>query len=198
MFNINSIFGRCVLALAFLTGSATAVAGPTYHVNVDSARQKTQDGYLILSFLNTSTAAPATARVSNWSGSFLGTGMSYGDDADVSVDFATRMLTLVAGTNGYLFDVNFGGLFGFDVTFDTENVAAETNFGVALSDAEGNYAGGGDVANIVLGTSGPAQLSVNADYASITPAASAVPEPAELALVLTGLGLMGLMRRRRS
>lgn len=194
MFNIQSILGRCVLALAFLTGSAAAVAGPTYHVDIDSASQA-GDGYLILTFLNSAPQpALASATITNWSGAFLGTGAPYNEAA---IDFANEVLTVAAGTNGYLFDVSFGGAFGFDVSFDSDNVAFETIFGAALADAEGNYVGDGDLANIVLGTSGPAQVSANAAYASVTEQVADVPEPAEWALMLTGLGLMGFSLRRR-
>lgn len=197
MFKMTSLLSRCVLALACLSGSAAALAGPTYHVNVDSASQGSGDGYLVLSFLNLDPQPSVTATVTNWTGAFAGTGMAYNDAV---VDFGSHTLTLVGGTNGYIFDVDFGGMFGFDVSFDTENPAYETNFGVALSDLDGNYATGGDIASIVLGTGGPVQISANAAYASVTPAAvgADVPEPAELALVMTGLGLMGLMRRRRA
>jgi hypothetical protein len=197
MFKMTSLLSRCVLALACLGGSAAALAGPTYHVNVDSASQGSSAGYLALSFLNVDPLGSVTATVTNWTGAFAGTGTAYND---ATVDFGNHTLTLVGGTNGYLFDVGFGGMFGFDVSFDADNAAYETNFGVALSDLDGNYVGGGDLASIVLGTSGPVQVSANAAYASVTPAAvgADVPEPAELALVMTGLGLMGVMRRRRA
>jgi hypothetical protein len=197
MFKMTSLLSRCVLALACLGGSAAALAGPTYHVNVDSTSQGNAAGYLALSFLSLDPQSPLTATVSNWTGAFAGTGIAYNDAA---ADFGSHMLTIGAGTNGYLFDVGFGGMFGFDVSFDGDNAAYETSFGVALSDLDGNYATGGDVANIVLGTSGPVQISANAAYASVTPAAvgADVPEPADWALVMTGLGLMGFSLRRRS
>lgn len=196
MFKMTSLLSRCVLALACLTGSAAALAGPTYHVNVDSASEGTGDGLLVLTFLNVDPMQSVTATVTNWTGAFAGTGTAYNDAA---IDFGSHTLTLVGGTNGYLFDVDFGGMFGFDVSFNSDNAAYETNFGVALSDLEGNYAGGGDIASIVLGTSGPVQVSTNVAYASVTPAAAGadVPEPADWALVMTGLGLMGFSLRRR-
>jgi hypothetical protein len=196
MFKMTSLLSRCVLALACLGGSAAALAGPTYHVNVNSASQGTGDGYLVLSFLNEDPMPSVTATVTNWTGAFAGTGVAYNN---ATVDFGSHTLTVVGGTNGYLFDVDFGGMFGFDVSFDTENPAYETNFGVALSDLDGNYATGGDVASIVLGTAGPVRISANASYASVTPAAvgTDVPEPADWALVMTGLGLMGFSLRRR-
>jgi len=196
MFKMTSLLSRCVLALACLGGSAAALAGPTYHVNVNSASQGTGDGYLVLSFLNEDPMPSVTATVTNWTGAFAGTGMAYNN---ATVDFGSHTLTLVGGTNGYLFDVDFGGMFGFDVSFDTENPAYETNFGVALSDLDGNYASGGDVASIVLGTGSPVQISANASYASVTPAAigADVPEPADWALMMSGLGLMGFALRRR-
>lgn len=195
MFKMTSLLSRCVLALACLGGSAAALAGPTYHVNVNSASQGTGDGYLVLTFLNVDPTPSVTATVTNWSG-FAGTGTAYND---ATINVGSHTLTLVGGTNGYLFDVAFGGMFGFDVSFDTVNPDYETNFGVALSDLDGNYAGDGDIASIVLGTSGPLQVNANPTYASVTPAAvgTDVPEPADWALVMTGLGLMGFSLRRR-
>ena len=194
MTTLTSIFLRWILALGLLAGRAGAMAGPTYHVDVDSASLGTDKGYLALSFLGFDLAGTATATVSNWQGDFAGTGVAYGNAA---VDFGTRLLTITSAQEGFLFDVAFGKTFSFDVSFDVDTVPFESAFGIALSDLEGNYATGGDLASIVLSPDAPIRLAaVNADFVTIGETA-AVPEPSTLLSLFTGIGLLGFTLRRR-
>lgn len=193
MFKIISLFSRWLLALAFLTGSAAAVAGPTYHVDVDGS-SLTGAGYLILDFLGVDPSASATATVTNWSGSFLGTGNAYND---ATIDFTAQTLSLTSGTNGYLFDVALGGSFGFDVSFDLDSIGAASIFGVALADGNGDYLTGDDLVDITVAPQMETTFAANADYANVTPTSAAVPEPSTLLSLFTGIGLMGFSLRRR-
>jgi hypothetical protein len=193
MFKMNSLVSRCVLALAVLTGSAAAVAGPTYHVDIDGT-STTGNGYLVLSFLSFDPSGAAHATVTNWSG-FGGTGSAYND---ATLDLATRTLGLASGANGYFFDAVFGSShFGFDVRFDVDTVPVVATFGAALSDLDGNYLGNGDLVDITLAPDQPVQVTADAAYASVAAVSAAVPEPSALLSMVTGLGLLGLSLRRR-
>lgn len=195
MKSFTSILSRSLLALALAAGSAAAVAGPTYHVDVDTSTQAGNNGGLFLSFLSYQAGGVGTATVNHWTGNFAGTGMSING---ATVDYTSRVLNIGSDFDGYLFDVGFGGHFGFDVTFDIDVDMFGGSFGVALTDSNQDFITGANVADINFEADQPVQVSTNAAYATVEAAAADVPEPASLALMLGGAGLLGFMRRRRA
>lgn len=194
MFKFNSILSRSLLALALAAGSAAAIAGPTYHVDINTSSQAGTNGGLLLSFLGLDNS-DAVATIDHWSGSFLGDGMAIND---ALVNYDAGSLRIASGYNAYVFDVAFGGNFGFDVTFDLDAGPVGSTFGVALTDDMYDYITD-DIVSIAFQQDQPVSVTANATYASVTPAAvdADVPEPADWALVMSGLGLMGFALRRR-
>jgi len=196
MFKLNSILTRAMLALALVTGSAAAVAGPVYHVDVDTAAQGNGNGGLLLSFTSLA-GGTANAVVTNWTGAFLNTGTGFNG---TEANFDTDMLALSNDFGAYLFDVAFGGHFGFDVSFDID-VAGDVGsaFAVSLADDQMNPVSD-DLVTIAFEPGQQVSATAVAPFATVTPAAvgADVPEPADWALVMSGLGLMGFALRRRT
>jgi len=199
MFNIKSILSRSLLALALVSGAGAAFAGPTYHVSVDTQTLGTGAAYLDLGLGSLGGAAPVTATLSHFTGVFGGYADLLGASSG-SVD-GTVVLNNSVGWSDLFQEIVLGGLFGFDVSFDTSGDGAGTTFGVALfgADMMTNLGLPGNLVQIDLQPGMADVVSPANAFGSATVAAAAdVPEPAELALVMTGLGLMGLMRRRRA
>jgi len=189
----KQLFSRAALAFALMAGMGAAWAGPSYHVTLDTSTSGGGDGFLQMDFLTFGIADPLTATLTNLQGAFTGTP----DLANVASG-ANGSLTFSNDAFSEFFQsVMLGGLFSFDVSFDgTPGGLGNTGFTASLLNAAGDYLSFNAV-QIGLSTDGTT-VSTSA-IASVTPsAATDVPEPAELALVMTGLGLMGLMRRRRA
>lgn len=191
--SINAFFARALLALLLVTGSGAAFAGPVYRVSVDTS-SFTGRGYLNLTLTGLSNAVPVTANVWNFEGSFGAATFSQGQ---VSGNVGS-MVSLVQGPsfNELLQEIDFGGLFSFDVSFDMpQDVLNGSNFGVALvNESLTAYAPGtgGDIAVIAL-TPGTAAATW-ADLSFVTIAE--VPEPGSAAIVMLGLMLVGGSRLR--
>lgn len=198
--NSSSRFLRqCLLALTLAGSALGALAAPTsYHVTLDArSAALPASGLLDFSFGALVGAAPASATVRNfssnvgpalyWDGAVIDNGdgsFVIGNDSS----YATNYLDLAS---------TFGGFITFDVAFDTAfltDSGFNSTFAVSLLDDNFNYLGSpvGDLTFELLPGSG-ITTTANSAFAS----ASAVPEPSELLLMMTGLGLVGFMARRR-
>ena len=192
-------FRQCLLAMTLAVSTLGALAAPlTYHVTIDTRAQGLPaSGLLDLSFGALVGAAPATATVRNFSTNIGAAASSDGavvDRADGSfviyndTSTAINYLDLVA---------TFGGFIDFDVAFDDGflgNGGFNSTFAVSLLDDGLMYLGNplGDLTFELLPGTG---ITVSPGSAFAT--ASAVPEPSEMLLMMTGLGLVGFMLRRR-
>lgn len=190
----KSLLSRALLASALLGGAGAALAGPVYHVDIDTASfQDLGTGYLDMTFLPGLEIDPTTATVSHLSG-------NYGDYLDMSAGVSGAVDGKVVFDNGQFADlfrsVNLGGHFGFDITFSgPDSGIGGTDFDVSLYDDTGmNLL----VASLVHFTLQPESVAVSFQegYASVGPAA-AVPEPSAALLVLIGLAMAGAAARRR-
>lgn len=194
MFNMKAFFLRAMLALAMATGASGAMAGPTYHVTLDTSQWKGSTGYLDLGYNGPGDAGPAVARIGNFVGNFFDEALLY-DGADGDVDTGVT-ITNRGGFNFFDKAVVFDDVLSFDVILD--ELAADNGmlFSVALFNADFSaYLGlEGNLLEISALPGIPVEV--------IVPPGSplevvAVPEPADWALVITGLLLIGFMRRAR-
>lgn len=194
MFNMKNLFLRALLALSIAVGAPAALAGPMFHVKVDTS-SLSGTGYLDLGFNGLGDAGAALATVTNFSGNFLTDSQPFGD---VSGDIAGGV-RLGNGTGFNFFDqaVSFGGLFSFDVSFDTAASGPGVLFSVALmNDALDAYLGGDFnllTIDLIPGQA-PVIDVVEPGLASLAEVAQ-VPEPGEWLLLATGLMLIALTRR---
>ncbi|NHZ92128.1 PEP-CTERM sorting domain-containing protein [Massilia sp. CCM 8733] len=202
MFDIKKIITKALLAVTFALGATAAWAGPSYHVSIDSSKFVGNGGAMYFSFNSVQAATSAFADVTNFSGAFedeiLRGGSVLGDIPGL-VTFAN------SGADNYLMQsVVLGGIFGFDVHFrgDFETVAGSFGalFGVALVDLDtGEYYGGnGNLVEFQLTPPGVVDVDNPTRIVTVTPLLppTSVPEPSDLLLVMTGLGLVAFVRRR--
>ncbi|KQQ88874.1 NF038129 family PEP-CTERM protein [Massilia sp. Leaf139] len=185
MFNLKNLFTRALLALMLVTGAGAALAGPTYHVTINSVGY-TGTGVLDLQFSTFVPSDEASLFLSNFSGDYTG--------ATGELAAGVR----VAATDGFGYfaqTLNLGGSFGFDVRFDTGTFDESVGLNVGLfSDELNQWLGQNGAVALILLTPGEAALvEVDAAFAS----ASEVPEPATLASLMFGLALMGSSLRAR-
>jgi hypothetical protein len=199
MFNIQKYLGRVVLAAGLAAASLTAGAGvlPTYQITVPNTAGA-DIAYVDFLFTSTVGTAPVTATLSHFTGSALSEPDAIGVVNETSNGFEVGS---AGGFSDLLFTVS--GPFTFYLNF-SENflgfaapVGSTTFFSIALLDSSFNPIGdptGG--LNFSLTDTG---IDINplSPLLSIAPVtAAAVPEPADWALMLTGLGLVVYMTRR--
>jgi hypothetical protein len=196
MKNLQTLLSRALLAAALVTGAGVAAAGPLYHVDIDTSAFS-GDGALDITFLPAAEAAVASATASNFTG-------NYGAYADASAGVSGSVGGTVSFTNtvfAELFQtITLGQRFGFDLSFDgPDSGVSGTAFAVSLMDAFGSsFLVDRPLVEITLRPDA-ILVDANAAYASVRELpVSDVPEPAEWATLLTGLGLMGFTLRRRS
>jgi len=185
MMNLNTFFSRALLALSLLAGAASA--SPLYHVALDT-NGTSGDGYMQIDFLGFGTSDVLTATISGLDGAFTGTpfldnvvqsGGSYAFSNDAFSEFFQS--------------ITLGGKFGFDVTFGgAPTDGGSVGLSVSLMNGLGGYLSF-QAAQISLVAGEAPMVAVDPAFAAVNP----VPEPADWAIVATGLVLLGAMRRRR-
>jgi hypothetical protein len=195
MLNFKNLLARTLLAFALAAGAGAAMAGPTYHVDVNTSALAGTSGYLDFLITGQGDAATTVATLSHFIGSF--TGAVY-TDAGGSGTLAGGTIVNSGDLNELGLWANFGGNFSFDVAFDqAADGFAGSMLEISLLDASFHYLAPttDDIARFVL-EPGQAVVLTPSAFATIS-TVSAVPEPSELLLMTTGLGLVGFMLRRR-
>ena len=198
MFNFKNILARALLAFTLAAGAGAALAGPTYRVDVDTAALNGQTGYLDFLIVGQGDTATTTVTLSRLMGAF--TGGVYTDNSTGSIAGAT--IGSSADLNEFALVANFGGNFSFDLSFaQAIDDIAGAFLQIALLNP-GNFAylapTTGDIATFNVQPGQPIGLTASS-FARITlvPDAVDVPEPTDLAMMFTGLALLGFTLRRR-
>jgi hypothetical protein len=201
MLNIQSFARKLVVALALAASAGAALAGPTYHVNVNTNAYKNTSGFLDL-YLQRDIGAPqSTVTLTNFGGALGGAPADIANDVSGTLP-GTVVFGSTDGWNDLYQGVDFGGNFSFDVEFGGDFATTDGTitalFGVGLYDAANQQLGAGDVLQFLL------VPQVGGVDGGVTPLpgagvrASLVPEPSDLGLMVTGLALLGVVRRRRA
>lgn len=191
MFTMKALFLRAMLALSIALGAPVVLAGPVYHVSVDTS-SLSGTGFLSLSMSGFADSGTTTAKASNFSGNFGA--VETAPTGDVSGNIVDGVLLGMADVANY-FDqsIIFGGLFSFDVRFDGEPGDAASTFGVALLGDDFLYVG--DFGNLVeINLLSDGTIDVDTLVPDLVSTAE-VPEPGEWLLLATGLMLIGMTRR---
>jgi hypothetical protein len=199
MLNLKNLLARTLLAFAMASGAGAALAGPTYHVDVDTSALAGSSGYLDFLFSVQGDAAFTTATLSHFTGNFSGDQFTVGGASGSAAAGGTVSTT--EGWNELGLLASFGGHLGFDLSFEqaTGNLIGSL-FEVALLGADLNYLAptAGDIAQFQLLPGAAIGLQAS-DFATISlGSVSDVPEPADAMLMITGLGLLGFTLRRRA
>ncbi|MDB5745525.1 MAG: sorting protein [Massilia sp.] len=190
MFNLKNLFTRALLALMLVTGAGAALAGPTYHVTIDTAGY-TGTGTIDFTLFGYESSPDATAFLSNFTGDFG----SESELINASGSIATGVLLGPRDFSWFAQTLNLGQTFGFDLRFDVGQAGDPVGFSVGLySDTLGHYLGEiGTLVAIELTPGQPDLVFADAGLAIV----SEVPEPATLASLALGLALMGSTLRAR-
>lgn len=196
MINTKNIFRQLALAFALVTSAVTAVAGPTYHVSIDTSGQGAA-GALDFFLSPTNPGDPSLmATLSNFSANFGSV------DAVRSGDFTAgpggSFLLDSAANFPYLFrNATLGLPLSFDVMFSGDLLTATSVFSSVLTNADGVVGdGNGEIIfDLNAGAAPIGTPSSRTTFVLVQP--SAVPEPSDLLLMLTGLGLVGFTVRRK-
>lgn len=198
MINTKTLIRQCLLALALAGSALGAVAGPiNFHVDLDTSSLNGVSGMIDLYFSKVGLAGPVTAKVSNITGA-TGAIATFGD---VSIDGAGRIVIANGpGLDNFGdIDATFGDKFGFDVAFSgdfmNETGSDGSSLYVSLLDS-GFQPLTGDFLSVARFDVVPGIGIVTNGMAPIA-AITAVPEPSDALLMMTGLGLVGFMVRRR-
>lgn len=185
MLNIQSFARKLLVALALVAGAGAAQAGPLYHVDLNTGAYAGTSGNIDF-YLSRDAGAPAsTITLSNFVGALQA---APGDIiGDVTGDLPGALFFgSTAGYNSYFQAVDFGGHFTFDIEFGGDFATTESGiaslFAATLYSATDELSGGVQFVLVpqVDGTPG-----------------GVVPEPSDMALMLTGLAMVGFIGRRR-
>lgn len=207
MFKLPKLLGSALLAVSLFASAGLALAGPTYHVTLDTSAYSGSNGNIDFNLLAVDGATAATAVVSNFSGLPNAVSTRSGAVSGNLPGAVTFMNT--SGFNDLFQSVVFQNAISFDVSFMGDfltNAGVDGSiFAVALFNEAGDAYlganGGNQVEFALTPASGNAAGSVTFTLleagAGATLVSAAVPEPTALMLLLTGFGLMGVMVKRR-
>jgi len=202
---MNRTLRRAALALA-LSATAFAAQASTLHVELDTGFLGNADGFLDLQFGRGIDATAATALVSAL------TGVS-GDLPLLNGDVTAQGGGVYKFGNSQDYNdlfqsMHFGGKVSFDVSFAGDagpsTASAMSAFSVGLYDAGGMTAlGNADAGGSLLhlnwlpSANGVGSVSTQVVDGAAVSSVTAVPEPSAWLMLGAGLGLLGLVRRRR-
>ena len=205
---LNLNMTRQALAALILCGVAAQALADVYHVEINTT-QLSGSGWLDLQFNpGTDTAPAALADLSNFVGQLGSEGTQIA--GDVRGNITNRVNFANTTTYNDLFQsVQFGQRFSFDVSFsgaflNSNNTSTGSSFGVALyGNDQVTLLGNGDAASGSLLTF--QLVSTGTPVGNITPVVydaalinvSAVPEASEWMMMVAGLGVLGVLARRR-
>lgn len=198
MFNFRTFVKQALLAASLVFGIGNASAGPTYHVDINTS-QFSGAGSVDFVMSGFFGASGAIATVSNFTGA-LGA-EAYRSGSVVGVLPGVVGVANTSMFNSLSHDVTLGGLFGFDVSFSGDFLTVPgfgSTFSVAMYDALGEYL----TQSVALVEFNLIPYSVDNEagvrYSTDSIVRVSVPEPSDMLLVLTGLGLVAFVRRRAS
>lgn len=194
---LTPLFRQCLLAAALLGTAVAASAGPTYHVSIVTSGLSGA-GAVSYQLDPAVTALPLTATVSNFSSNFGA--IDSGASGDYAIDAHGNLVLSNQDADPYalqwasmgkalMFDVTFGGAF-FDSIGSQGSV-----FQFGLSSGGIDQFATFDLDARALPTLITASGFPGASINLVVP--SPVPEPSSMLMMMTGLGVIGCMVRRR-